>query len=127
MVITFVMVGYEGHGFSNSLIRNIYVTTPGGPKSTPSTNLHESNRQLRGTLATKAQFHFGYFEALWTSILTSLCCCLRQRQCYKKRVKRQKLFVDANERLAKELNLHTLLNTVRLTDFIAELLQLKAH
>ena len=127
MVITPLMAGFEYSRFSNSLIRNIYLTTPSGPHSEACTSLGESDQVLRGTLASKPTFKFLYVEALWTSFLTCFCCCLRRSACYKKRVRRQKLYDEANERLASELSLHTLLRTVRLTDFIAELLELKTH
>ena len=35
MVITFVMTGFEGHKYTNSLISKIYVSTPSGPDAEP--------------------------------------------------------------------------------------------
>ena len=60
-------------------------------------------------------------------VLSSCCCCFKNAKCYQRRKQRHQLFEDANKRLNKELNLHTLLNTVRLTDFLSELMHMKKH
>lgn len=40
---------------------------------------------------------------------------------------RQKLFDDAQERFAREINVHTVLSTVRMTEFMASLMRLQVH
>lgn len=85
MVITFVMSGYETHKFRNSLIGNMYACTPEGPDSDPSPSKDISKSDLKRTVSSKEKFNYSYCEALWTWIITSICCCcLRRTACYKK-------------------------------------------
>ena len=60
-------------------------------------------------------------------LLSTFFCCFKKTKCFEMRKNRQLLFDEANKRLNQELNLHTLLNTVRRMDFIAELMNLKTH
>ena len=92
MVMTFLLSGFEYHRFSNSLISNIYVTTHGGPNSDECRSEDESDKLLQSTLGTQLKFEFGYFEAMWTSFLTTFCCCLRKKSCFEKRMRRKQLF-----------------------------------
>ena len=127
MVITFIMSGYESHKFRTSMISEIYTCSPDGPESEPSPNKEHSDQVLKQILSQKSRFNYSYFEAYLTWLITSFFCCFRNMKCFKKRKDRQRLFNEASSRLNEELNLNTLLCTVRMTDFIAQVLHLKTH
>ena len=122
------MIGYENHKFRLSLLSNIYLCTEEGPDAPACETEEQSIKELKKTLKTKQVFGFSYFEWYTTWLMTSLLsCCCKQREWYQLRVDRQKMFEEANKKLNLELNLHNLLNTVRLTDFLARLMRLKTY
>ena len=127
MVTNFLMSGFEAHRFRTSLVSQIYLCTPEGPDRDVSDTKEQSDIVLKQTLGSKTVFHYPYREAWWMWLLSTCLCCFKNMQCYKRRKDRQKLFDDANARLNKELNLHTLLNTMRQIDFITEVMNLKTH
>ena len=66
MIITFCLSGYEEHKFTNSLISSVYLSTRHGPETTPALSKTDSDEMLRATLASPANFKYGYFEAFTT-------------------------------------------------------------
>lgn len=136
MVITYIMSGYETHKFHNSLIANIYTCTPPDSPTDSSSSSNNrsptrkdlSKRDFKRTVSSNEKFKYSYCESLWAWLLTSCCCCcLKTSNHYRRYARRQKLYQEANQRLSKELNLYNLLHTVRMTDFIADILKLKTH
>ena len=122
------MSDYESHKFRLSLLSNIYLCTEEGPDAPACESEEQSKSELKKTLGTKHKLGFRYSEAFTTWLMTTfLSCCCKEREWYERRVNRQKLFQEASKKLNNELNVHTLLNTVRLTDFLASLMRLKTH
>lgn len=124
MVITSLISGYESHKFQNSLLNSLYHCTEEGPDATPSDTESKSKHTLKKTINAKNRFKYFYYEAFLTWLASMLCLCCKNREWYKRRMDRQQLFNDAQKRLAREINLHTILNTVRMTDFMASLMRL---
>ena len=126
-MISFTFDDYENFKFTNSLIGTIYACTPQGPDAGDSETKEDSEKTLIETLTTRSKVWYTYTEYNFASFLRYLCCCMRRYNCHKKRVTRQKLFVEGQNRLKKELSLHHLLSTMRLTDFIADFIGIKNY
>ena len=84
---------------------------------------------LSKALTVNERFDYTYWERLWTSLLTTLCCCqgCKRREFYKRRVERLARYEEVSSRLTREMSLHALLRTIRLTEFIAQVLDIKAY
>ena len=88
MVTMFLISGFEAHRFRTSLVSQIYLCTPEGPEREVSITKEQSELVLKQTLGSKTQFRYPYREAWWVWVLSSLCCCFKNTQCYQKRKRR---------------------------------------
>jgi len=96
MVIGFLMSGYEAHKFQTSLIRNLYHCTEDGPEAPPSQTESTSRRALKKTIKSPERFQYYYYEYYLNWIVRTFCsCCCKNREWYKNRMNRQKLYADA--------------------------------
>lgn len=128
MVITSLISGYESHKFQTSMLNSLYHCTEEGPDATPCETEQESRHTLKKTIIANNRFDYFYSEACLTWLTgIFLCLCCKNRAWYKRRMDKQKLFDDAQERLAREVNVHNVLSTVRMTEFMASLMRLQVH
>ena len=122
MLVKFLFNDYENFKFTNSLIGQVYTSTPEGPDAEDAVSEKDSKRRLVETLTTKSTKYYNYYEFMFAWLLQKLFCCFQRASCYKYRIQRYQCFIDSRMRLQKELSLHHLLSTMRLTDFIAQLM-----
>lgn len=128
MVIVFLLSDYEQHKFRSSLISNVFFPTKHGSEAPPCETEEHSRRVLKKAVSTSSKFGLLYREVFTTWLATLFCsCCCKNKEWYQRRLNRQKVFTAANKKLNKEIDLHTILNTGRLTNFIASLMNIQTH
>ena len=93
--LNMILGGYETFKFKNSLISQIYPTSPqdldnGDDGDVPPNERKAKNAMMR-TVAERGKYWYNYSEYLYTSFLSSCCCCLCKKSAwYNRRLNRLK-------------------------------------
>ena len=128
IIIRFLFDDYENFKLTNSLIGRVYACTPQGPDADDAQTKDESQKKLIETLTTDSNCWYKYREFALAKLLNSaICCCCLRYQWHRNRTQRYEIFVKARKRLVQELSLHHFLRTMRLTDFMASLLDIQNY
>mmetsp|Transcript_7522 Transcript_7522/g.9091 ORF Transcript_7522/g.9091 Transcript_7522/m.9091 type:complete len:138 (+) Transcript_7522:77-490(+) len=126
---------YEAFKLENSLIGAIYSTSPlsrnltgqHGDKSIQPDSIVEAQQALRLSVTEKGRYFYDYREHLCVSFLKTFCCCLaREKDCFKRRLRRLERYEEASEKLKDELDITKLLYLQRIGELVAKLF-LKKH
>ena len=110
------------------MIGRVYACTPQGPDAEDAQTKQECQKTLTETLTTDSKSWYGYTEYTFAKLINKwFCCCCRNYKWHRNRTQRYEIFVEARKRLVQELSLHHFLSTMRLTDFIADLLDIQNY
>ena len=69
MLVKFLFSDYENFKFSNSLIGQVYTSTPDGPDAEDALTEKASTRRLVETLTTKSTKYYNYYEFTFAWLL----------------------------------------------------------
>ena len=122
-IIYYMMSEYQSFQFNRSLIGEIYSTTDNSRMKTGSEPEDQDGaiEDLHKSLETHAKYKYTYREHLLSSTMKCICCCFKNAQCYKRRVKRLQRHEVAQEQLSKETDFFKFLKLLRISDFISRL------
>ena len=98
LLIRFMFNGYESFKLSNSIIGSMYTVTVDGGKEMSQIPPDEDpnlENKIRATLSQKQKNWYSYSKFRFAELLESFCCCLKNRDFYKRRVGNLKIFKDA--------------------------------
>ena len=122
-VMAMVLGGYQEFKFENSLIGQVYPTSPSATNC--SSNERDAKRAIMRTVSERGKYWYNYPEFMLVSFLSSCCCCFCKEKpgsWYEEKMARKRRHEAASEKLANEIDIVKLLYVQRVGQFIAKLI-----
>ena len=90
-------------------------------KESEPTTLSEAKVDLDKCLETNNQYTYPYYEYFFSWLILHLCCCCKNKPCFKKREKRYKRHLLAEKQLAHETDFFKFMKLLRIATFASEI------
>lgn len=128
-VLGYMINPYETFMFLNSLIGNMYPTSPQPDEDEqPISSSVEALTMLKGTIIERGKFDYTFREYYFTWFITKFCCCCIRKNSQRAKIRQFKYdrYLDAIDRVNKEIDILKHVSNQRVSDFIAKLV-LRKH